>query len=75
MHTERWERIARIYEAARDRPEGERDAFVAESTAGDEDLHREVESLLAQDHATGVLDRSALEVAAGLLRAVETLSP
>jgi eukaryotic-like serine/threonine-protein kinase len=75
MHTERWERIARIYEAALDRPEGERDAFVAESTAGDEDLHREVESLLAQDHATGVLDRPALEVAAGLLRAGVTLSP
>jgi eukaryotic-like serine/threonine-protein kinase len=75
MNSERWERIAGVYDAALERPEHERAAFIADSTAGDEGLRREVESLLAQDHATGLLDRPALEIAAGLLRSDETLPP
>jgi Tol biopolymer transport system component len=68
MDSERWERVRRVYDAALDVPDGDRAALLAESTAGDDDLRREVESLLAQEHASGVLDRPALEVAAGLLR-------
>jgi Tol biopolymer transport system component len=75
MDSERWERVWRVYDAALDVSDGERAALLAESTAGDEDLRREVESLLAQEHATGVLDRPALEVAAGLLRPDVTLPP
>jgi Tol biopolymer transport system component len=75
MNTERWEEVARLYEAALERPERERAAFVADSTVGDQGLRQEVESLLAQDHATGVLDRPALEIAAGLLRSDATLLP
>jgi Tol biopolymer transport system component len=75
MNLQRWEQIAGLYEGALERPESERAAFLTDSTAGDEELRREVESLLAQDHETGVLDRSALEVAAGLLRFDATLPP
>jgi Tol biopolymer transport system component len=75
MDSERWERVWRVYDAALDVSDGERAALLAESTAGDDDLRREVESLLAQEHATGVLDRPALEVAAGLLRPDVTLPP
>jgi serine/threonine protein kinase/Tol biopolymer transport system component len=75
MNTERWEQVARLYEAAVERPERERAAFIADSTANDEGLRREVESLLAQDHAIGILDRPALEIAAGLLRSDATLPP
>ena len=73
MTNERWEQVARLYEAALERPEEDRAAYVDDSSAGDEELRREVESLLAQEHATGVLDRPAMEAAAGLLRADVTL--
>jgi Tol biopolymer transport system component len=75
MNTERWEQVAGLYEAALERPERERAAFIADSTAGDEGLRQEVESLLVQAHATGILDRPALEIAAGLLRSDATLPP
>jgi Tol biopolymer transport system component len=75
MDSERWERVWRVYDAALDVSDGERAAVLAESTAGDDDLRREVESLLAQEHETGLLDRPALEVAAGLLRPDVTLPP
>ena len=75
MNSDRWKQIAGLYDAALERPARERAAFLADSTAGDEGLRQEVESLLAQESATGVLDRPALEVAAGLLRADATLPP
>ena len=44
---ERWERIEKLYQAALERPPGERAAFLEEACAGDEGLRRELESLLA----------------------------
>jgi eukaryotic-like serine/threonine-protein kinase len=75
MHSERWQQVAGLYEAALERPERERAGFIADSTAGDEDLRHEVQSLLAQDGATGLLDQPVLEIAAGLLRCDATLPP
>ena len=75
MNPERWAQVAGLYEAALERPERDRGAFIADATAGDEGLRQELESLLAQDQATGVLDRPALEIAAGLLRSDATLPP
>src|SRR5437588_146179 len=49
MKPERWTRIAQIYELVSGRPEPERLPFLIEACGGDEDLRREVESLLAQD--------------------------
>ena len=49
-------------------PEGDRTAFLEEACAGDEALHREVESLLAQESAASqFLDGPAAEVAAHLM--------
>jgi eukaryotic-like serine/threonine-protein kinase len=49
MKPERWEQIARLHRAALERDESQRTAFVREACAGDEDLRREVESLLTYE--------------------------
>ncbi len=68
MEPERWQEIGRLYHAALEREEGQRPAFLDEACAGDEDLRREVESLLAQEDAgDGFLEAPALEVAARAL--------
>src|SRR5688572_11874885 len=48
MTPERWQRIEQLYHEARDRPTGERTAFLAAACAGDEALRLEVESLLSE---------------------------
>src|SRR5271157_1179672 len=59
MDPARWRRIEEIYQAAAERQPEERAAFLAAACAGDEDLRREVESLLAQSSGDGMLDRPA----------------
>ena len=63
---ERWQHIARIYDSAVDQDESTRKGFLDEACAGDEDLRREVESLLEQDAANAVVDRSLWATAASL---------
>ena len=63
---ERWQHIARIYELAADRDSSRRDAFLSEACAGDPSLRQEVESLLSQDRAAVILDRSVWATAAPL---------
>src|SRR5687767_13821041 len=65
MTPERWRRVEELYHAALTRDERARAAFLATACGGDEALHREVESLLAQ-HAskTGFLDGQAVLAAA-----------
>ena len=57
MDPARWKRVEEIYHAASERKPEERAPFLAVACAGDEDLRREVESLLAQASAEGLLDR------------------
>src|SRR5262245_6032688 len=54
MTPDRWQEIDRVWHAVLARPEHERAAAVAELCAGDEELRREVESLLASLHAASV---------------------
>ena len=61
MDADRWQRVADLYESVQARDESERAAFLAAQTAGDEDLRREVESLLAQDNTPVLIDRPVLE--------------
>jgi Tol biopolymer transport system component len=61
MDPARWRRVEEIYQAAAECKPEERAAFLAAACAGDEDLRREVESLLAQPTADGMLDRPAWE--------------
>jgi serine/threonine protein kinase/Tol biopolymer transport system component len=65
MDPARWRRVEEIYHAAAERKPEERAAFLAVACAGDEDLRREVESLLAQPTEEGMLDRPAWEPEAG----------
>jgi hypothetical protein len=63
---DRWDTVERLFHQALARPVGERAAFLAEACAGDDELRREVESLLAQD-AQGALTRGAVVAAAELV--------
>jgi serine/threonine protein kinase len=46
MTPERWQRIEELYRSAQERSAGSRDAFLSEACQGDEELRRQVDSLL-----------------------------
>ncbi|MGA2475856.1 MAG: protein kinase [Terriglobia bacterium] len=65
MKPERWEQVAQLHRAALEREGSERSAFLREACGGDEDLRREVESLLAYEgKKASFMESPALEVAA-----------
>src|SRR6266851_10179576 len=53
MKPDRWNKIESIFHKALDAEESRRGAVLEESCAGDEELRREVESLLAQHENAG----------------------
>ena len=59
MPTSRREQVLRLYHSALARDAGERDAFLADACAGDEELRREVDALLAQDPPSDFLGAPA----------------
>ncbi|MDH3284438.1 MAG: serine/threonine-protein kinase [Acidobacteriota bacterium] len=62
MGTERFRRIEEIFSQALERPREERGPFVDDACKGDDELRREVLSLLAADEsASGFMDRPAVE--------------
>ena len=68
MNDERWQRVERIYHSTLAKHPGERSAFLAESCAGDEELRRELESLLAyEDRAETFIESPALDVVARIM--------
>ena len=75
MTAERWQQIARIYDAAADLADDERARYLAEACGGDAGLRVEVESLLADSHARLLIDTPVWESAAGLLEPATGLSP
>ena len=65
MDPARWKRVDSLLKSAVSRPPQERDAYLASECAGDEELEREVRSLLACQHEAGsFLERPAIEVEA-----------
>jgi serine/threonine-protein kinase len=65
MDSERWHKIENLLQAAQERPPVEHAEFLRHACAGDEELEREVRSLLAsQQEAENFLERPAIEVAA-----------
>src|SRR5262245_57537028 len=65
MSSKRQNQIETVFAAARERPPTERTAFLAEVCAGDPDLRREVESLLAFDpNADALMEVPALDLVA-----------
>jgi eukaryotic-like serine/threonine-protein kinase len=65
LTNDRWGRVKAVFLEALALAEAERRAFVAEACAGDEEVAREVESLLESDQAAGSFCETP---AAGLLR-------
>ncbi len=65
MTPERWAQIERLYQAAVEREPESRAAFLDEACMGDEELRREVASLLAYDDQVGsFIEAPVFEVAA-----------
>jgi eukaryotic-like serine/threonine-protein kinase len=65
MDAERWHRIKQLYQSALDKEPAERSAFLDQACAGDDDLRKEIQSLLEyQGQAEQFIESSALEVAA-----------
>ena len=68
MRPERWRQIDDILQAAFERAPGDRAAFLDHACAGDSDLRREVEALLASDQrANSFIEAPAVQMAAPLL--------
>jgi serine/threonine protein kinase/Tol biopolymer transport system component len=72
LTAQRWQNIKQLFHAALEREPRARAAFLTEACGGDDDLRREVESLLAAHAQTdSFIDRPAFEAAAGLLATAE----
>ena len=68
MEPERWRQIEDLYHEASAMDESSRAEFLSHACKGDEDLRREIESLLAQEeNAARFIEASAMEVAARLV--------
>ena len=75
MGPERWRQIEQLYHDARERGTAQQPGFLDQACVGDEELRREVESLLAQDEeGVGFLEARAMDLAAKEL-ARESSSP
>jgi serine/threonine protein kinase/Flp pilus assembly protein TadD len=75
MNPQRWQQISHLYQAALERDANRRASFLNEACRGDEDLRREVESLLAQVPAEEeFLNAPAMELA-GAMMARQTAEP
>lgn len=76
MDRDRWQDVKRIFEGALDRPPSQRFAYVAEACGDDEELLREVHSLLRSlDDARDFMEQPAVgevaeQIAAGRARKV-----
>jgi eukaryotic-like serine/threonine-protein kinase len=69
MSPERWQRIEELYHSALEHPPEQRSAFLSDACAGDDELRREVESLLGHaGSGEALMNRPAWEAAADLLK-------
>jgi len=66
MDPERWNRMSSVFITARERPSGERAAFLTEICGDDQALRQEVESMLAADSVG-----SEMRLERGILGALE----
>jgi eukaryotic-like serine/threonine-protein kinase len=65
MEADRWARIEQICQAVLERDEGQQTAFLETACGADQELRREVESLLVhRQHAENFLEAPAMQVAA-----------
>jgi serine/threonine-protein kinase len=69
MDARRWERAQRIFHAASELPEAERDAYIAAQARDDEALARDVRAMLRADAGAALVDAPLARVASDLLDA------
>ena len=75
MDAERWRKIDELVHAALEREASERPAFLQQACAGDDELRRQLEALLARDkQAENFLQSPALEIVAKALAEEQTRS-
>ena len=68
MTPERWKQIDQLFDSALQQDAGQRAAFLEKACAGDEELRREVESLLAyEEQAEELIEAPALDVLAKVM--------
>src|SRR5437764_1461758 len=67
MSSERWQRVEELFHLAADLSPAQRNAFLEKACAGDDDLERQVESLLAHDASRNDVVGAAID------RAIEQL--
>ncbi len=68
MKAERWQKINELFQTASERPPEERTAFLDEACAGDQELHREVVSLITSyAEAEDFIEAPAFAIAPELL--------
>lgn len=75
MLSERWQQIESLYHAALEQDVAHRSGYLRQACEGDEELEREVESLLAQaEGGDGFLESPALDAAARMVAQDEALA-
>ena len=73
MTPERWQQVEAVLQEALDRPPLERDSFLDQACAGDEELKEETSSLIAAyDEAGGFIEQPAMAQDAHVLLGVDT---
>src|SRR5215216_1581064 len=79
MNPERWRQVEEVYHAALELPPPARAAFLETTCEGDQELRRQVESLIAQGdpHSRGPIDRPAWaqDVSSTEAFEIQSLSP
>src|SRR5690242_10928798 len=74
MAPERWKQVEAVFEQALDLPASERAAFIQRNCNGDEELRREVESLLSSHAQVGsFIDKRSLFFSDDRMEEVDTL--
>jgi non-specific serine/threonine protein kinase/serine/threonine-protein kinase len=72
MNPDRWQRLEDLFHATLERPPAEREAFLTDACAGDQELRKDVERLLRADEEASAFVDSA---AAGVERLAATVLP
>ncbi|HMJ24026.1 MAG TPA: protein kinase, partial [Terriglobales bacterium] len=75
MSPERWREVEQVFQTTMDQDPQLRAAFLAEACGGDEELQREVDSLLELNHSPALVDKPAWQAVAEFLNDSIQLSP
>jgi hypothetical protein len=75
MTPERWCEVERVYQSTMDREPRLRAAFLSEACGSDQELRREVDSLMEQNNSPILVDAPAWQAVAELLSDNSQLAP